>query len=269
MNDSTQNYLHDNYVAQLQRSFVSCLDRVGKGWFNIHESNQQTYEFSKLKRLLSVARFMMEDTTRTLVLSGLRAFERFTIGVCDVEISVEATDRVIVTPGPRARKLPLLAVELQLGADLKKVQYLEDVGQLPDQMVALMMRAISASQGLSQLEPLIMTKLSWAYKPKLATVMAGEEEVVRLRDSVRKSWETVVTPLMAYCALFSRFVPILERNNEAHVKAMLARGGNLSFDDVLKALRDEEVALEDILASIPLKVVCSQLFGSIGHVQNS
>ena len=31
-----------------------------QGWFNLHESNMETYEFSKLKKFLTLLRFHME-----------------------------------------------------------------------------------------------------------------------------------------------------------------------------------------------------------------
>lgn len=38
----------------------SCLKDVGKGWFNLHESNREVYEHSKLKKFLNMVNFMMQ-----------------------------------------------------------------------------------------------------------------------------------------------------------------------------------------------------------------
>jgi hypothetical protein len=46
----------------MQRGLVSNLERVGKGWFNIHETNHQTYMYSKLRRLLNMVRFHSSST---------------------------------------------------------------------------------------------------------------------------------------------------------------------------------------------------------------
>lgn len=40
---------------------------VGKGWFNMKETNRLTYEFGKLKRFLTVIRLNMQDTLYTLI----------------------------------------------------------------------------------------------------------------------------------------------------------------------------------------------------------
>lgn len=55
--DSIRNYLRDVWLSQMQRGLVTNLERVGKGWFNIHETNHQTYMYSKLRRLLNMVRF--------------------------------------------------------------------------------------------------------------------------------------------------------------------------------------------------------------------
>jgi dynein heavy chain, axonemal len=112
--DTTHNYLHDSFISTLQRSLTSSLDRVGKGWYNLHESNHETYSFSKLKKLLTAARFMAEDTIRHLTLTSLTAFAHFMRRVCDVTAVVKSTSEVALSRGPTARRLPLLAVDLQV-----------------------------------------------------------------------------------------------------------------------------------------------------------
>lgn len=56
--DSIRNYLRDVWLSQLQKAVVTNLERVGKGWFNIHETNHQTYMYSKLRKLLNMVRAM-------------------------------------------------------------------------------------------------------------------------------------------------------------------------------------------------------------------
>lgn len=40
---------------------------VGKGWYNLAETNFEAYRFSKLRRFLGLVRFAMEDSLRYLV----------------------------------------------------------------------------------------------------------------------------------------------------------------------------------------------------------
>ena len=54
--DAIRNFLRDAWVPALKTAIVTSLERVGKGWFNIYESNHQTYLFSKLRKLLTMVR---------------------------------------------------------------------------------------------------------------------------------------------------------------------------------------------------------------------
>ena len=59
---------------------------AGKGWYNLSERNYETYCFSKMKSLLAVTRFMMEDTLRSLVLDNHAKFVAFVTAVCSAKV---------------------------------------------------------------------------------------------------------------------------------------------------------------------------------------
>jgi dynein heavy chain, axonemal len=50
---------------------------VGKGWYHLGETNQETYEYSKLKRFLQLVRFVMQDTLRFLAEDIMAKFVAF------------------------------------------------------------------------------------------------------------------------------------------------------------------------------------------------
>ncbi len=41
----------DTWCVTLRNSIKASFKDVGKGWFNLHESNMETYEFSKLRKV--------------------------------------------------------------------------------------------------------------------------------------------------------------------------------------------------------------------------
>lgn len=253
-NDSTQNYLHDAFVTQLQRVITSSLDRVGKGWFNINESNHQTYEYSKLKKLLTCMRFMMEDTLRYLVLGSLSAFTKFTTTACNVDITVKSTNDVRTVRPPTARRQALLSVSLTVDPETSRVVFSDDVTLIPGQMVALMLRGISSSEGLGQLEPLVMSKLYWAYRPKLQTVHPQEEEVLAMTRTVQTAWERVVEPLVQYKGLYAKLEPVLQRDNKDHVAVLAEKGEDLTLADVQAELAAAEKMLATVQRDVPTMV---------------
>jgi hypothetical protein len=47
-------------LAQVRNHIKSSLRDVGKGWFNLKESNRELYDFSKLRRFLTMVNFLMQ-----------------------------------------------------------------------------------------------------------------------------------------------------------------------------------------------------------------
>lgn len=52
-------YLKINWVNDLINIIKEHFKDVGKGWFNMKETNRLTYEFGKLKRFLTFVRLIM------------------------------------------------------------------------------------------------------------------------------------------------------------------------------------------------------------------
>ena len=253
VNDATQSYLRDTYIGSLTRGVTAALERVGKGWFNLAESNAQTYGYSKLKKLLTAVRFMMEDAVRALALTSLRSLAEYSEAVCDCAVTVRAiSDVAVVYAQPRAaRGAAPLATNLVVHAESKKIHFADDIAALPEQMAALALRGLAATDGLPQLEPLIMTKMQWAYKPKLLAIQAEEPEVVALVERVRDAWTRAVAPLLEYQKLFAAHEATLQRDNEAYVAALAAKGAELTLAEVQKELAAAEAAAVAAARDIP------------------
>ena len=50
-------------LCQVRNHIKSSLRDVGKGWFNLKESNRELYDFSKLRRFLTMVNFLMQVHT--------------------------------------------------------------------------------------------------------------------------------------------------------------------------------------------------------------
>lgn len=80
---------------------------VGKGWYNLDETESSVYEFSKLKRLMRTINFMMQDSLRFLTIDSLSEYTRFIERACEGRAHVDRTDgsvtvRYPVPPGTKA-----------------------------------------------------------------------------------------------------------------------------------------------------------------------
>jgi hypothetical protein len=113
---------------------------------------------------------------------------------------------------------------------------------------------VAACQGLPQLEPLVLTKMTWAYKPKLAGVSLSDPVVLAAAQRVQHSWNTVLDLLKSHRSHFGRFDAILQRDNEAAVNELLGKGADLTLADVQSALIAAEKELADVKHGIPMQV---------------
>ena len=73
----------------IKQIIKSSFKDVGKGWFNLKETNLDAYNFSKMKRYLTMVRYMMEDSLRFLTEHMLIKYTNFIerhIGAARVEL---------------------------------------------------------------------------------------------------------------------------------------------------------------------------------------
>jgi len=65
--------LKETLEDQIKSTIETELSSVGKGWFNLHEE-KESYYFSKLKRLLSIIKYMTQETLFKLCSSSVKKF---------------------------------------------------------------------------------------------------------------------------------------------------------------------------------------------------
>lgn len=82
------------WVGRLEKIIKSSFTEVGKGWFNIHETSKETYEFGKLKKFLTLVNFMMQDTILSMCKESVRDFVKFMIKFIPEETHVMNTSEV-------------------------------------------------------------------------------------------------------------------------------------------------------------------------------
>ena len=98
--------LRNDWVLQLAGLIVNGLSGVGKGWFNIYESDAQVFAFSKLHRLLRMVTLVMQDTLRDLVDASLQEFLKLLKLRCSCTVQVHAPSKVDVKWDPKEAAKP-------------------------------------------------------------------------------------------------------------------------------------------------------------------
>jgi dynein heavy chain len=82
------------WVGKLAAIIKREFEGVGKGWFNIHETSKETYEFGKLKKFLTLVNFMMQDAVLTMCRESVREFVQYVLGFCPRESQIVSTREV-------------------------------------------------------------------------------------------------------------------------------------------------------------------------------
>ncbi|KAL4086285.1 hypothetical protein PRIC1_014412 [Phytophthora ramorum] len=89
----------EEWPVKVAAIIKTSLGNVGKGWYYLQETRQDTYEFSKLRSLLRRVNFSMKDTLRFLTDHSLRQFHDFirNAAVGDVHV-VDAKTAFVACP---------------------------------------------------------------------------------------------------------------------------------------------------------------------------
>ena len=53
-------FLKDSWITTLRAAIRTSLRDVGKGWFNLHETNWEVYQISKMKKFMEMVKFNMQ-----------------------------------------------------------------------------------------------------------------------------------------------------------------------------------------------------------------
>jgi hypothetical protein len=67
----------DKWIAGVRKHIVDKFKTAGKGWFNLKETDQTAYNYSKLKRFIKTTQLRVEDTLRSLAEANVVAFRDF------------------------------------------------------------------------------------------------------------------------------------------------------------------------------------------------
>ncbi len=52
-------FMKEIWISNIVKIINSNFEKVGKGWFNLKETNPQAYNFSKLKKFITMVKLLM------------------------------------------------------------------------------------------------------------------------------------------------------------------------------------------------------------------
>ena len=135
--------LREGWAAGCKNGVRLAFASVGKGHFNLRETDATAYEYSKLRRFLRCAHSRMEDSLRTAVDGAVAEYARFIQHACAAAVEVKGSDDVRLShpasssSSPNAgavipflpRRMPLFALDLVVAVEAPPQQQQQQQGQ--------------------------------------------------------------------------------------------------------------------------------------------
>ena len=153
--------IKEQWTGSVKDAFFDCFGKVGKGWYNIKETDRAAYDFGKMKKYQNMIRMRMEDTLRFLVDDAVASFTAFIHATCSAELSVNATNDVEPGPAP-----PLFAIELQniVSEDAANpklgFEYSTPLDDIKKTVIETFENAVTSVYGIPFIEPDVITEIT-------------------------------------------------------------------------------------------------------------
>eukprot|EP00928_Gymnodinium_smaydae_P009061 TRINITY_DN13347_c0_g3_i1.p1 TRINITY_DN13347_c0_g3~~TRINITY_DN13347_c0_g3_i1.p1 ORF type:complete len:4331 (+),score=1052.12 TRINITY_DN13347_c0_g3_i1:55-13047(+) len=280
----------DAWASKLQKIVFKNFEHVGKGWFSIHETNPDTYRQGKMRRLLAVIRFMMQDTMRyfaddsvKLYCESLQMYCPESVCVKDL-LTVESTYPTLTKAvgangkpsasfggvgGSRGasgadaaeeepRRDPqegLFSLELRPSDDRQRFVLSCEGTTIVDACAEVLDMGLQGLSDVPQLDASIVPQLfrTVVYKQVLATVEVSEPWVLARRAALEDALRRALPGLQEYLALFEPLTELLRLDPADYVneKAM----AEISTEEVKACILEHMESEKDILARIPETIV--------------
>ncbi|XP_035886761.1 dynein heavy chain 1, axonemal isoform X2 [Phyllostomus discolor] len=263
-----QMFLKDSWISTLKVAMRSSLRDMSKGWYNLYETNWEVYLMSKLRKLMELIKYMLQDTLRFLVQDSLASFSQFISDACCSVI--DCTDDMVwgedlINSPYRPRKNPLFIMDLVL--DSSGVHYSTPLEQFETSLLSLFDKGILATHAVPQLEKLVMEDIFISGDPLLESVGLHEPLVEELRATMVNAVQKAMIPLQAYAKEYRKY---LELNNSDVATFLKAYQEHCpSAEEVRKVVLTHLQEKEILDNSLPSSIIIGPFYINVDNVKQS
>ncbi|XP_006892361.1 PREDICTED: dynein heavy chain 1, axonemal [Elephantulus edwardii] len=263
-----QMFLKDTWISTLKVAMRSSLRDTSKGWYNLYETCWEVYLMSKLRKLMELIRYTLQDTLRFLVQDSLSSFSQFISDACcsvlDCPQDMVWGEDLINSPY-RPRKNPLFIVDLVL--DSSGVHYSTPLEQFETALLNLFDKGILATHAVPQLEKMVMEDLFISGNPLLESVGLHEPLVEELRAVIANAIRKAIIPLQAYAKEYTKYLELNNCDINTFLKSYQTQAplaGEVR-EVVLSYLREKDI-LDN---SLPSSIVIGPFYINVENVKQN
>ncbi|XP_068109284.1 dynein axonemal heavy chain 1 [Hyperolius riggenbachi] len=263
-----QLFLKDSWVSTLKNAIRSSLREVGKGWYDLTECNWEVYCMSKLRQLMELIKFNLQDSLRFLVQDSLVAFTQLIMDACcNVLTCTEGMDwgGDLVNSPYKPRKNPIFLLDLVL--DTSGVHFSTPLDNFESTLMMLFDKGILATHTVPQLEKFVLEDLFISGTPLLESVGLHEPPVEELRNNIRNAICKALIPLRAYAKQYEKYLELNNTDVDRYVK--LFRDKNPSASEVKLAVEEHLLEKERLDHALPNAIIVGPFQISIEGVKQS
>jgi dynein heavy chain len=268
----TVSYLKNTWVKNLIDIIKKKFSDIGKGWFNMKETNRLTYEFGKLKRFLTVVRLNMQDCLKELLRASLTEFVESFRSALPETVTVVSQNKVDNGFGQAEPMPPLLSLDLVQVVNKEEFNYLFRPDRIVADILELFEKVVEELKKIPDLEPKILESLHKAKKTEtfvITPILPKEKPEVfdptlvprRYSDENKWLWDLyqefaailgrATSPLEDFRQAFKSYEAVLAlKVEDVAGRVNTEDGGNEmeTFKAELRRWRGEEQRLKEAIA---------------------
>lgn len=162
------NHLKVEWTGQLTKVIQDNFKDVGKGWFNMKETNKTTYDFGKLKKFLTLTRQMMQDVVLTMTRRNYYAYYDCIAEFIPFKVEISSPndvknnyDNIKFHPsGKEIAKFPLFNVDLIKSSQKDEFKYSTDPQNFIDTILDVFEKTLKGIAEIQDLEHSILKDLA-------------------------------------------------------------------------------------------------------------
>jgi dynein heavy chain len=281
----TSKHIREKWNVDLQHIVHANFKSVGKGWFSLHETNVDTYRQGKLRKMLQVIRFMMEDSLRFFALDSAADFcfgvQRMCPDTVNVHnlLKIESTFKPAPAPAPALRGgslelsppgkahlldqskvldfdhlkpgKPLFALEVKTTDDKEHFAYSLEPKAHSDASGEILDMGLQSLADVQQIEPSIVPQLfkTVVVKKVLNVVDVHNDWVKGRREELKAMIGKGLDALDDYLALLAPYEELLCLDPAAYVEAKAE--ADISTEETKTLINEHQQSNNEITNAIP------------------
>ncbi|XP_043666184.1 dynein axonemal heavy chain 1-like [Vespula pensylvanica] len=212
-------YLKEPWLEKITQSVRIYLRDVGKGWFNLDQKFAEIYKVMKLKRLMDLIVFHMQNALRNLVENSVSLYIEMleSPGLCILDIKDDfiwgddlmQTQYDCIVP-------PVFKVDLLM--DSNGAYYSTKLEAFKESIIFIFDNSLSLCHQIRQVHPFLLTFLKFPVDLFLSSVGLYNERICDVRNRLLNIYEKAVIPLKAYAKEYYKYLEFFEMDIEKYIE---------------------------------------------------